>query len=172
MDPLSDTMLAMFLGPRTNPTPRREKDGRVFYHGSHGGLSVGALLLPPRLTGGAGVPRETGNFSDTARLDCVFVTTRLAVAMSYACAFDDATVYEVRPVGRLRCDPNFTPRAGVGRDEVLMCRRARITDARAVNRDFVRVFRARVEAHRMLMTGYHAPYIHWKPTNIVRGADA
>lgn len=85
-----------------------------YWHGGVPGLVKGALVLPRRETGAAGLAQ----YADTVgapeyfrRDDVVYVATVRDIARAYAAMYPDGALYEVGPVGEVLPDPDHT---GVG----------------------------------------------------------
>jgi hypothetical protein len=89
--------------------PACEAAPPYWFHGGQGGLPVGALLLPPTVTGN---PRGSADRAAWLGYDStrVYVTASRIDAVVYAAAVGGGDVYLVQPAGAIAPDPE--PRVG------------------------------------------------------------
>lgn len=77
--------------------------GKNYYHGGVHGLKKGQFILPPAKTNALSTA-QYGNYEcDTGR---VYITTSFADAAIYACGIPKGYVYQVKPIGDLKPDPD------------------------------------------------------------------
>lgn len=92
----------------------------TYWHGGQPGRKRGEFLLPPNITKSPSLS-EYGA-ARVHRIDRVYVTTRIEVALFFAAGIPNGIIYECEPIGDVEPDPDCSE-PGLS----WQCQKARVT---------------------------------------------